>query len=321
MIPYLITFLVLLGCSRSGGENPPSPGVPRGLSDSALTRFQIECDGVMSGREGCIGVVDVKSKHLIAIVNKETFTSHVSRPGSVFKIVAAIAALAGGRVDVGYSYECKGSAEINGRRYKCWLPEGHGPVSFTEAISRSCNLYFYHLASKLDAEDLRLWAARFGFGQVSPFRLENEAPGFLTPRILEDDKLDFAVGQSEGLRVTPVQMLWLISSITAKGKFQDARLVNWNLVELVREGLKRSVQSGTSTGAFLPDFEVAGKTGTASQGIGVKTNAWFVGYAPCGDPEIALVVFVKDALGANDAAPVAGQVFRRYFALRKGHIG
>jgi len=316
---YLIVLLVLMGCTQSGKEHSQwrHGATNSGLSDTVLKQFQTECDSIFKGRLGCLGVVDLRSEQIIALVNKDILASQAFRPGSVFKIVTAIAALASGKLDVGFTYNCLGSATINGRQHKCWLPNGHGLMNFTEAIAQSCNLYFYHLARKLDAEELRHWAKLFGFGQVTPFRLDNEASGFLRLKLAEEDKLDFAVGQSESIQVTPIQLLHLISVIATKGKFHREGIVDFNSLHLLYDGLRRSVQSGTSAEASLPNVAIAGKTGTASQGIGVKTNAWFIGYAPYESPEIAVVVFVKGGLGTSDAAPIAGRVFRTYFTLKQ----
>ena len=329
----LLVLLVMVGCMRSGNSPVANRSVTKStfLPDSALQQFQVECDSVLKGRVGCLGVVDLRSGQLIALVNKGILASEVSRPGSVFKLVTAFAALSSGKVDPGFSYYCRGRATIEGRQCRCWLPQGHGRVNFAEGIARSCNLYFYHLAQKLDAEELRRWAERFGFGKVTPFRLEDKASGVLRQTLAEQDKLDFAVGQSESIQVTPIQLLHFISIIATKGKFRgagDSRSEHSlsisledgfkiNSLHLLYEGLRRSVQSGTSNEASLPNVAVAGKTGTVSQGIGVKTSAWFIGYAPFESPEIAVVVFVKGGLGASDAAPIAGRVFRAYFALRQ----
>jgi penicillin-binding protein 2 len=86
-------------------------------------------------------------------------------------------------------------------------------------------------------------------------------------------------------------------------------------LRIVKEGLRQSVAYGTSAGAKLPNIIVAGKTGTASEYFGAKTDAWFAGFAPFEKPEIAVVIFLENARGAIDAAPMSGEVFRSYFNL------
>ena len=75
--------------------------------------------------------------------------------------------------------------------------------------------------------------------------------------------------------------------------------------------------SGTGRAAAVPGIAVAGKTGTAPALDGSRsTHAWFVGYAPADAPEIALVVFLNRGTGAGNAAPLAGRIFKQYFALK-----
>jgi penicillin-binding protein 2 len=135
------------------------------------------------------------------------------------------------------------------------------------------------------------------------------------------------------LAVTPLQVLRLISAIANEGTFyrpfyptsqQEFEKFRPELVEkihfgdelrIAKEGMRQSVAYGTSIGAKLSDIIVAGKTGTASEYFGAKTDAWFVGFAPFEKPEIAVVVFLENGRGAMDAAPMARHIFERYFAL------
>ena len=84
-------------------------------------------------------------------------------------------------------------------------------------------------------------------------------------------------------------------------------------------GLVGCVEYGTCEAAAVPGVRVAGKTGTATalDGSGA-THAWFVGFAPAENPEIAIVVFLDRGTGAHTAAPVAGEILREYFA-RESH--
>jgi cell division protein FtsI/penicillin-binding protein 2 len=87
--------------------------------------------------------------------------------------------------------------------------------------------------------------------------------------------------------------------------------------KILAEGLEECVRSGTGQGAAVEGVRVAGKTGTATSldGSGA-THAWFVGYAPADEPEIALVVFLERGTGAADAAPLAGRILRHYFTSK-----
>ena len=77
------------------------------------------------------------------------------------------------------------------------------------------------------------------------------------------------------------------------------------------------VEKGTCRAAAVPGVTVAGKTGTGPALDGSRvTHAWFVGYAPVGAPEVALVVFLKRGTGGANAAPLAGRILKQYFAQK-----
>ena len=82
-------------------------------------------------------------------------------------------------------------------------------------------------------------------------------------------------------------------------------------LQTLRAGLEQCVGSGTCQGAAVPGIAVAGKTGTATALEG--SHAWFVGYAPADNPEVAIVVFLERGTGAADAAPLAGAILKEYF--------
>ena len=141
-----------------------------------------------------------------------------------------------------------------------------------------------------------------------------------------------ALGESAVL-ATPVQVLLAYSAVAMRG---DVFRLHWpsdpahsspllrrvklrsRTVDLLTAGFEECVQVGTCHAAGVPGVRVAGKTGTAGdEGAGGQTHAWFVGYAPVDHPEIALVIFLERGTGAHDAAPLAGEILRHYFASGK----
>lgn len=142
-----------------------------------------------------------------------------------------------------------------------------------------------------------------------------------------------ALGEGSVL-VTPAQLLLAYSAIatrgavfrlwnTSSGKKSTPLLLRQvklrsEVFDVLGEGLEECVRSGSGQGAAVEGVRVAGKTGTATvlSQLGV-THAWFVGYAPANEPEIALVVFLERGTGARDAAPLAGRILRHYFTLKE----
>ncbi|PYQ12480.1 MAG: penicillin-binding protein 2 [Acidobacteria bacterium] len=98
-------------------------------------------------------------------------------PGSVFKIVLAIAALESGKASPSRTDFCPGYTVIYGRKFLCHQEGGHGTIAMVEAIKKSCNVYFYHLGKDLGIELISQWAHRLGFGQRTGVDLMHEEAG------------------------------------------------------------------------------------------------------------------------------------------------
>jgi penicillin-binding protein 2 len=89
-------------------------------------------------------------------------------------------------------------------------------------------------------------------------------------------------------------------------------------LQVVRQGMRQSITDGVAKNAAVSNMQVAGKTGTAEFGPQLAngkyaTHGWFVGFAPYDDPQIAVVVFVQQGSGGNDASPAAARIFDFYF--------
>lgn len=270
---------------------------------------------------------------VLAMVNEKLGVQSSTRPGSTFKIVSALALLRNGIVEPAGQYFCTGQIEIQGKMYRCWLREGHGEQNLFQAIANSCNLYFFQAGERMSAEQLKLTARQLLLGECTGVNFASEDCGQIPEWVSPEEKINFVVGHTRTLAVTPIQMLRLIAAIanggsfyrpfypTSKNELEKFRPELMGMIQfgdelrMVKEGLRQSVVYGTSMAAKLPQIVVAGKTGTVSEYFGYKTDAWFVGFAPFENPEIAVVVFLEDGRGALDAAPMAGEVFRSYSGL------
>jgi cell division protein FtsI/penicillin-binding protein 2 len=183
----------------------------------------------------------------------------------------------------------------------------------------------------MPAEQLKLTARQFLFGECTEINSADEDCGQVPEWFSPEEKISFVVGHARALAVSPIQTLRLIAAIANGGyfyrpfypistnemeKFQPelAGMIHFgDELRVIKEGLRQSVAYGTSTAAKLPQVTVAGKTGTISKYFGYQTAAWFAGFAPFENPEIAVVVFLENGRGASDAAPMAGEIFKRYF--------
>ncbi len=249
-------------------------------------------------------------------------------PGSVFKLVTAVAGLETGSITSTTSFTCKGYRIYRGRRFNCTSKWGHGRVELVEAIRDSCNVYFFQVGRKVGGEKLAAWGRRFGLGRPTGIRLPNRRSGHVPePGSLFGD-LNLAIGQGNIL-VTPLQVARMVSGIATGGRvpelhfFRQARTLDGGVVfryreevrsipvspdvlRKVREGMRKVVRNGTAEGSGLDRFSAAGKTGTASITVDLN-HAWFAGYAPFDQPRVAFAVLNErtPGHGGSHAAPIA----------------
>ena len=236
--------------------------------------------------------------------------------------------------------------------YRDW--KAHGFVDMRHAIAVSANVYFYVIGGGykgfkgLGIDRIKKYLNSFGFGYELKIDLPGEVSG-LTPDPswkkstknegwFTGDTYNVSIGQGDIL-VTPLQManavaaiandgiLWrpkIVSKITNvngqtikefKPEIIRNNFIDSKNLQVVREGMRAAVTEGSAY--LLKDLpiKVAGKTGTAQvTNTFRKTNAWFTGFAPYDNPEIALAVIVEGAgEGSTAAVPIAKEVFEWYF--------
>lgn len=251
-------------------------------------------------------------------------------PGSVFKLVTAAAALEAGVVNSDETFFCPGYAQVTQqRKVKCSKPDGHGELTFIDAISRSCNTTFIEVASRLGTERICDMARNLGLGAKTGVQLQEDKPGtvMVGHKLTPLGQANLALGQ-EGVMITPLQAAVLMATVVNDGYAVPPRIVldsGDNTVErkqvmtartarLLRLALEESVLEGTGKKARVSWGGCAGKTGTAQTGRRdssgtALTHAWFVGYAPVLNPTIVVAVLVEDGGSGGD---VAAPVFRRF---------
>jgi penicillin-binding protein 2 len=156
-------------------------------------------------------------------------------PGSVFKVLSAVALLQSGKVDPDERFECLGYLD-QPNRFRCPIyvnqKVGHGPVDLSQALSRSCNVYFFHAADRIGPQPIVDWARRFGIGSASGIDLPFEKSGSLPDPDASDhrnsagklvasrwhrgDTRTLSIGQSS-LTATPLQIARLMAAVANGG--------------------------------------------------------------------------------------------------------
>ena len=219
-------------------------------------------------------------------------------PASTYKIVTALAGLQEGVIDSHSKFFCPGQINYGNRVYRCWKKGGHGNLDVVEAITQSCDVFFYQTGIKLGVDRLARYAKGCGLGAPTGINLDNEQGGLIPTSEWKQrrygvgwqggETLSIAIGQGFDL-VTPLQMAMLMAAIgnggilyrpellkaveTAEGRIVDpvepvvvGRIpVRPEVLALVQEGLFKVVNAerGTARRIRLPDIEISGKTGTA----------------------------------------------------------
>lgn len=271
-------------------------------------------------------------------------------PGSTFKVLMACAALEEGVIHPGETIFCGGGKNFYGRVFQCHKKGGHGAVDVVEAVTRSCNVFFYTVGQELGIDRIAKWGEKVGFGERSGVRLEGESAGIMPSSRWKQEKygqpwyagetISVSIGQGQ-LQVTPLQMAVLASVIANGGSRVWPHFVDRpgdapapepiglspTTVRLLKEAMNNVVDSdrGTARRARVPGAKVAGKTGTAqtvgreSKAKNLGDNAWFMGFGPVEKPRLAWGIIVElGGHGGDAAAPIAGIVLRRY--LERQHL-
>ncbi|MBF0096848.1 MAG: penicillin-binding protein 2 [Magnetococcales bacterium] len=223
-------------------------------------------------------------------------------PGSTFKMVVVFAALRLGKLSEHDTFYCPGYTTRQGHRFYCWRLHGHGTVNLTQAISQSCDVFFYELAERIGIDAIHQQALRMGLGTLTGIALEGERAGLIPSRAWKrsthkagwypGETLITAIGQGYTLS-TPMQLAVMISAIANGGAVYRPFLVKpeqaplavtpgqkpgpagitplWHNhfrpehVALIHTGLEEVVHGvlGTARTAKLNGVRMAGKTGTS----------------------------------------------------------
>lgn len=257
-------------------------------------------------------------------------------PGSTFKVAVGIAALESGAVTPSDEYNCVPSLQIGNVTFHNWKKSERGELNFVQALTESCDTWFYQAGIKTGADPIIAWAQRLGFGAKCGIPLRGEMEGRVPTdqymkathgrRLLNGDIANLSIGQGD-TEVTPLQMAQAMSIVANGGTFYQTRLVRqvqgidggivtaYNVREKrslnfsestiaqLRTGMIDAVNgsSGTAHAASLDNVTVAGKTGTAQWGPKTKerTAAWFAGYLPADNPKYAFAAVYEGAVGSK----------------------
>ena len=254
--------------------------------------------------------------------------------GSTFKVFVGVAGFESRTISPSDEFDCPSALEIGNLVFRNWRKGDGGELNFKQALTQSCNTWFYQVGQKIGARTLVNWAQKLGLGSRTGILLNGEAEGRIPTdsymiqtyhrHLMAGDLANLSIGQGDIL-ISPLQMAQAMATIANGGILYQTRIarqvqtLNNEVVyvysprakdilrlgpvtlEELRQGMMSVVSSGNGTGgaAELKNVKVAGKTGTAQWGPKKKerTAAWFAGFAPADVPKYAFAALYESAPG------------------------
>ena len=329
--------------------------------------IQREAERQLEGRRGACVVLDPRTGDVLALASAPTFDLNTVRwasryrafaedpgkpllnrasggayaPGSTFKPVTALAALALG-FPADEKHDCDGVFKLGALQLHCARRWGHGELDLRHALMLSCNPFFCNLGLEVGTNALASTAKAFGLGEKTGIDLGVDMGGVVPDggwkmrmyreKWYQGDLAQMAIGQGM-LLVSPLQMALVAGALGTgyrvtphlkAGLPPDRRPLPFTAEALgaVREGMRMVVTgeagtrgSGWRCGEGL-SVSVSGKTGTAEVGRGAtrRKNAWFIAYAPSEDPTVAVALIIEGGeSGGGTAAPCVNAVLKCIF--------
>lgn len=269
-------------------------------------------------------------------------------PGSIWKAITMLAALQYKVVKPDTKLHVSGGLALGNFFFHDWTATS-GLFDLVKCLAWSRDSAFYQMALKMTPEQIREWGLMFGAGRPTGVELPHESSGLVPDskwkeRVYKEkwypgNTLHMSIGQTF-LQVTPIQACRMYAGLGMKGKVPDMHLVmkigdrqipfpqqeklkiKTEYMNVVSNGLKAVVASGTGGATRLGNVEVAGKTGSAeAPPLGSKTHAWFCCYAPADNPRIAICAFIEHGgHGGSAAAPIAKVVLERFFGKEGANV-
>ncbi|MCX5734886.1 MAG: penicillin-binding protein 2 [candidate division NC10 bacterium] len=326
-------------------------------------KIQEAAEAAFIGKKGTVVAMNPTTGEILAMVSRPSFdpnlfaqrlsgeewrriatdTSHPLQnrafqaqypPGSIFKLMVAIAGLESGALIPETRFNCPGQFYLGNVKFDDWKKGGHGTLDLPGAIVNSCNVYFYQAGLRVGIDEIVRVSRAFGLGEPPGLGLGDEAKGNLpNPQPRRRGQPNWTAGNTviasigQGMVVTsPMQILAMVSAIANGGTIyrpfvvkkivslsgdvleeyepEAMRQVNvkQETLAFIRQAMLGVVNEGTGQRAKVPGLPIGGKSGTAQvvkkgeekRQADLKDHAWFASFAPVDNPQLAVVVLVEN---------------------------
>lgn len=280
-------------------------------------------------------------KYTVEEINRNLPIWATYEPGSTFKIITLASVLEEKLIDLEKdTFHDSGSVKVENARLRCWKHGGHGSQTYLQVVENSCNPGFVSLGLKIGKDKLFSYINNFGFGKKTGVDLNGEGSGILfnLDNVGPVELATTAFGQ--GVSVTPIQQITAVSAAINGGylykpyivkslnepvtnsviKLNESQVVRKVISEdtsaKVRYALESVVSNGTGRPAYIENYRVGGKTGTAQK---VKDGRYmvgnyivsFIGFLPADDPKVVVYIAIDNAKGVTQyGGTIAGPIAR-----------
>ena len=292
---------------------------------------------------------DLVADERLPMFNRATQGTYA--PGSTFKMCTAVAALESGIITPSSIIQDRGIyTYYRDPQPMCWVyrqgGSTHGRINVTQAITVSCNYFFYEVGRLTGIRTLDSYASQFGLGQSTGIEIGDSSGVLASPEWADSHNREWtdgqtitaAIGQSYNL-FTPLQLPNYIATLVGGGEHYQAHLLknvkeydnsrllyvyddeplntvemSDSTVEAVTKGMHELTVSGGVAFAFRDCVVSAGaKTGSAQVGTDIA-NGVFVAYAPYEDPEIAVAIVIEKGGSGAALATAAVEIINSWFS-------
>ncbi len=283
-------------------------------------------------------VEEEQTKNSSVLLNRAT--QGLYPPGSTFKMITSLQYIREHDTSVeGYHYNCNGRFSHGNTSIQCYHGANHGSEDFYKAFAKSCNCAFSSIGVGLDRNAYGNTLNSLLFNTDLPLDI-NYSKSILEvdDSVSDDEMIQISIGQGKA-QITPMHMNMITAAIANDGLLMKPRFINRVLSDngsivktfsnescgqiltkeesdILTELMIGVVNEGTATKLKTDAYQAAGKTGSAEyNGVKEDSHAWFTGFAPADDPEIAVTIIIEGiGSGGDYAAPIAKRIFDAYFA-------
>ena len=347
----------------SGLKNP---------GDNVYTTLDVQIQQVADDQlaiyKGAIVVTEVSTGRILAMVSHPNFdpnriqeiwdsllededssvlfnraTQGLYPPGSTFKVITALEYMRQNPDTYdGYSFNCPGYFEADGRRISCFHGMSHGRVDFEQSLAQSCNSSFANIGLELDREAFAETLDALLFNQPLPITLSHsESRILVSDELSGSEMMQTAFGQGK-TQITPLHLNMITGAIANDGVMMKpyvidhvendggrviksfrpdscGRLIGEEEAAVLRQMMISVVETGTAQKLSGLEYTAAGKTGSAEYNdVKEDNHAWFTGFAPAENPEVCVTIIVESCGDGGDyAVPIARRLFDAYFKGKK----